>query len=194
MKIYHYTSTLSLRQVLGRGGEPSGLVPRKQKAIFALLEPTPESWVHNPDFPTIWGKLISYLGPAGIVLTEVEIDPLRDNVVVADRAHCEGILRPDQDIPSRYLYPSDEEAQEAFDRSKIHILDYLRLCERGELAYSLPEILITNPVASERVSVSNMQPLLEGQLVSHVYGRDWIVSRINSVLDKRYLAVMLYYC
>jgi hypothetical protein len=80
-KAYHYTSWQNINPILGgkftrHGKKGKGLIRhrgylnqigRGEKASYALMEPSPESWRLNPNG---WEKLMSYVGP---VLLEIDL-------------------------------------------------------------------------------------------------------------------------
>ena len=60
---------------------PSGA--SKKKAIFGFLEPRPDSWLNNKEFPNIWNELIEVRKP-DLNLLKLEIP--EDKVLVLDYA------------------------------------------------------------------------------------------------------------
>lgn len=175
MKIYHYTK-LENWQDIKEGSYQSkdrpGLGAIKQMgkydpeafetgAIWALLKPEPENWTSNKDFPEIWQWLKNDIGR---LLLEIEIDLDKDPVFVVDWGHREGFLRKDlpNKIPEKYYHQSVQEAERAYMASKISLKEYLE--RQKELAYSLPEIVVTDYIPLERIKVSDQQHLLEEKL------------------------------
>lgn len=129
-------------------------------AVFALLDPMPNTWVHNPHFIQIWGHLKRHVGR---LLLEIDIDPKKDPVFVVDRGHVEGHLYKEKEgIPEKYLHGSLAEAEEAYMKSRITLRDYLNHSER--LAYSLPEVIITEQVPLEKIKISKEQPFIDEDL------------------------------
>jgi hypothetical protein len=128
-----------------------------RKATFALPEPLPHSWINNQDFPTAWDALKKYMGK---MLMEITLEP-SDNVMVLDQALT---YDDDETIPA----PSDREAwariekehyekEERYWNSRVPFEQYLADPSR----FSLPEIIILNPIPRERARISNQQPLIE---------------------------------
>lgn len=176
MKVFHYTTFGDIGGILGkRRGDPAGLEPRTRIdsllpelkstwASFALLEPAPESWVNNPYFQNIWKILSSNLQilDYGALLLELDVDIKNDQVFVGDRAHIEGYLYTDKTgIPAKFLHGSHTAASEAFAQSITPLDAYLKGESEG---FSLPEVIITNPIPLERITVSSRQPLIEVEL------------------------------
>jgi hypothetical protein len=128
------------------------------KATFGLLEPIPKDWTDNKTFPATWEILREGMG---YVLLELEIDPEKDPVYIADRAHKEGYFRrTEQKIPDEFRHKRRREAERAYMESKIPLKDYM---ERG-LKYSLPEVVIETDLPPERIKISTEQPLVEETL------------------------------
>ena len=128
-----------------------------RKATFALPEPLPHSWTNNQDFPTAWDALKKYMGK---MLMEITLDP-SDSVMVLDQALT---YDDDETIPA----PSDREAwaridkehyekEERYWNARVPLEQYLADPSR----FSLPEIIILNPIPRERVRISSQQPLIE---------------------------------
>lgn len=103
IKVYHYTAFNKLGSVLGDMVEP-GRQPGLElgtaigrvsypaantRAVYCLLEPTPENWVNNPNFPVTWRNLVRNIGIMGYGkwLLEVNVDSHSNKVLVGDRAH-----------------------------------------------------------------------------------------------------------
>jgi len=132
-----------------------------RKAIFALPEPTPRSWTDNRDFSShAWDDLKKYMGK---MLVEITLDP-SDNVMVLDQAHTYKLYAGgDESIPP----PASEEwtrlqaeiyaREERYWNSRVPFEQYLADPSR----FSLPEIIILNPIPRERARISNQQPLIE---------------------------------
>lgn len=195
MKIYHYTSFSKIGGILGKWpGEVCGLEPRSSiglpfsgldlpKAVFGLLEPSPENWVNNPHFPVTWRKLIynlQVMNHDGAVLLEVEVDGLNDKAFVAEEAHIEGYLYVDKaNIPNEFLHESQREAEEAYLGSMISINEYVEKHRAEGWGYSLPEVVVLNPIPFGRIAVSSQQPLLEDDLASRSGERNYLIQLIT---------------
>ena len=104
----------------------------------------------------------------GQILLEVEINPETDGVIMVDRGHMVKFNsslpggRITSNVPQQYDHNTLEQAMEAYVRSRIPLLDYLEK-SRGS-PYLLPEAVITKPISSKRILVSQTQPLLEEEL------------------------------
>lgn len=180
MKVYHYTSFSKIGGILGKHrSRDTGLQPRRKvgmdlpspdypRAVFALLEPTPNNWVENKDFPDTWNVLVHdlQLMNEGAVLLEIDIDE-KDQAFVGERAHLEGFLTEDKtSISDKFAHQDSRVAEGEFIKSQIPLRDYVEKVRAGKLQYSLPEVVIFNTVPPERISVSSQQPLLEQELRS----------------------------
>ncbi len=173
IKVYHYAQ-LSDWTPIATGDEevePTGLVPQrnigaadrdawKTPAIFGFVNPTPTEWVKNPHFNDIWKRQHRELG---ILLLEINVNPYTDTALVADRGYIEGYLYKDKTgIPTQYVEEHREPAERKYMASRVPLLDYTTNPEKFQ--FSLPEVLIPQHVPLEKISVSRIQPRLEGIL------------------------------
>ncbi|OGY85666.1 MAG: hypothetical protein A2233_05630 [Candidatus Kerfeldbacteria bacterium RIFOXYA2_FULL_38_24] len=175
MKVYHY-SHLSNWQNIQRGSWKSDNKPGlgayrrigqddmeacNTKAVFALLEPLPDNWINNEHFKGVWDY---FRYDIGTLLLEIEIDPEKDQIFMADRGHVEGVLyyEDKEGIPEKYLHPSRREGERSYMESKIPLKDYLEKAK--DLRYSMPEVIITEDVPLEKIRISEQQPLIEDEL------------------------------
>jgi hypothetical protein len=180
MKIYHYTNFSNVGKILGKfncAPQEFGIKPnryigqvfgsaRERLATFGFLEALPDSWVNNKDFPLTWKTLVHdfKISDSGELLLEISIDS-DDLVYVADRAHIEGVLYPDQaKIPEKYQHVNLEDGEESYMQSLVPLKDYLEKQKEGQ-SYSLPEVVIFNRIPPERIEVSSIQPLIEEDLL-----------------------------
>lgn len=92
----------------------------------------------------------------------------------------EGFLYKEKDgIPKKYLHESRKKSERAYMASKIPMLDYLE-SKGGE--YSLPEVIITEHIPLERVTISKQQPLLEADLIMYTgKWRERIIDQIGKI-------------
>jgi len=179
LQVYHYTNFSKVGGILGKfQGEESGLTPRtyigqafgparEKPATFALLETAPHSWIHNEHFPLTWKNLVHNLDilDNGKLLLEISVDPQEDDAFVGDRSHIEGVRYSDNsNIPERYRHKNLKEGERMFMESAIPLKEYLERQKRGEVSYSLPEVLIFNNIPADRIRVSESQPLIEDDL------------------------------
>jgi len=176
MKVYHY-APLDSWFLIKNGSKSEGLKPGlhakgrvgqmdpeawKTTAIFCLDDPMPQKWVDNKQFGDVWGRLKSGVGK---LLLEIEIDPEIDPVFVIEGAHNEGgklLSHPEfrETAPASYLHEDITETESAYIKTKIPLRDYIE----GGVQYILPEIVITGDVSIDKISVSEMQPILEEKL------------------------------
>jgi len=174
--IYHYTSLPDASLILGKRTEPGleeGLIPGRaigfqplptelawQKATFGLLEPLPTSWIHNNEYPRSWRTLVHdlHVGLEGTILLEATVDSETDSVFVGDRGLIEAPL---YDKTSDRL--QRKAGEEAFMQRLVPLEDYLTNQEK-KAPFSLPEVVILEPLPAERIRVYHQQPLLENEL------------------------------
>jgi hypothetical protein len=181
VKVFHYSQIERWSEIVKgswKSGEKPGLGASHRMghhddeafntcAVFALLEPIPESWTQNPYFKDVWQWLIADIGD---LLLEIEVDPETDNVLVVDRGHLEGFLYEDKTgIPERYMHLSRKAAERAMMESKIPLGEFL--ARKKELQYSLPEVIFPQNVPLDKISVSTTQSSLEVKLSK--YNRTW---------------------
>lgn len=206
IKVYHYTDFSKVGQILGKiqnTKQVSGLEPRRyigqvfgpareRRTTFAFLEPVPNNWVNNEYFPLTWKTLVHDLSilDNGKLLLEISTDPQKDEVFVADRSHMEGVRYSDKtNIPEKYRHKSLEEGEQQFMESAIPLKEYLKRQKRGEILYSLPEVVIFNSIPSDRIVVSESQPLIEEDLKKLRFeGRNHLVDLILRGYASRELA------
>jgi hypothetical protein len=203
IKVFHYTDFSKLGSVLGDFVEP-GRQPGLElgtaigrvsypaastRAVYCLLEPTPDNWVSNPNFPVTWRNLVRNIGimDYGKWLLEVGVNFQRDRVLVGDRGHFEGVLCSEEDetavnTPTQYRHPGLKVAEQAFMTSLIPLADYLDKSDKGAVSYSLPEVLIMDPVPVERIKISEQQPLIEEDLAKP-FGQEELIYRILRVSE-----------
>lgn len=133
-------------------------------AVFGLLSPTPENWTGNEAFTLTWDALTHDLG--GRLLLEIDVDPEKDrDVFVVDRGYMEGFLHKDVEnanIPKKYDFQNRHDAEKAYIESKVSLKEFIE--EEPSHAFSLPEVMITDDIPMNRLSVSSEQPLLEREL------------------------------
>lgn len=174
MKLYHYTHPSKCVEVLhGESQELSlnSLVGRLKcneiYGAFTLLEPQPDNWINNSDFPDFWSRLKSHMGQ---ILLEININPESDKVIVLDRGHLVKFNSSlpggsiSSNVPQQYAHETREKAEEAYVGSRVLLMKYLQ--ESETFQYALPEAVITKPVPSKRIVVSQTQPLLEEELLT----------------------------
>lgn len=163
MILYHYTRPNLWKHISqGTGSEGyRGLVPRSSYlntvgaplSVFALTEPTPASWRLNSDYPDAWSDLVSLDIGIGQMLLEITVDS-SDNISVHDYGHR----------LFGFMYACSDEARAKGDLEYLNtglaLPDYLQKLRDGE-DFSLPEVLIHNPIPLERLRVSAAQPLID---------------------------------
>ncbi|KKT69342.1 MAG: hypothetical protein UX09_C0025G0004 [Candidatus Uhrbacteria bacterium GW2011_GWE2_45_35] len=181
MKVYHYAHLRKWQDIQkgswktdNRPGLSAGRrVGQRDKeawktmAVFAFLEPLPDSWVNNTCFKGVW--MDRFRSNIGSLLLELDVDLEGGEIFVVDNGHMEGfIYQKETGIPKKYLHRSNEEAERAYMESKISLKDYLEKAE--DLGYSMPEIIILKDVPMERIRISDQQPLIEEDLEKYGEG------------------------
>lgn len=192
MKIYHYTS-LSDWEEIKQGSYVSNHKPGlganrrvgrvnneawNTTAVFALLEAIPKNWTHNKEFPDIWARLKRDIGK---VLLEINIDEKDQSVFVIDRSELQKYLDIDNTNQSEEEKKMNRDTAEGkYIGSRISLFDYLK--KENNHSYTLPEVIITEDIPIEKVSISKEQPLLE-ELLSEIKGeyRNRIVKQIKDI-------------
>jgi len=181
IKIYHYTNASHWYDIV-EGSEFEGIKPGlspqrsigsmddeawRTKVIFGLLKPQPEQWVSNPYFKNTWPVLKRDLTRrGGSLLLEIKVDPDRDKVWVADRAHMEGHFYPDEaSVPAEYRHSTKELEERHYMESRVPLLTYLNSADT--LDFSLPEVISPQEFPLDRIAVSHQQPLLEARLAKY---------------------------
>lgn len=181
MKVYHYT-WLDKWEKIKEGSWESGHKPGlgailrvglkdmrawETTAAFGFTDPIPQEWVENNQaFQNVWERLQADMGE---LLLEVEVDPEKDPVFVIDRGHFEGFKclnnQKAEGISPQYLHSDRAEAEGAYIATKIPLKDYLK--RKDELKYALPEIIISENVPFDKISISENQPILEEKLIKY---------------------------
>lgn len=190
MQVYHYAKLTKWKDIAqgsykskhrpGLGGRPIGQYGDAFNtiAVFAHLDPIPSQWTNNTDFPNVWEHLKFGMGS---LLLEIDTDPAIDPVSVVDYGHMWGYFYEDKTvIPAKYRHPSQETAEKKYLTSKVPLLDYLQI--PPELQYSLPEIILSDYIPFDKITVSEMQPLLEEELAS--YRNTEIEDQIRNHIDR----------
>ncbi len=164
MILYHYTRPNLWKHISQGTGEQGfkGLVPKSMPtesgnspySVFTLTDPLPASWRLNKDYPDAWSDLISLDSGIGQMLLEVEVAPT-DRIRVYDYAY---ILFTN--TYCAYDSKAREDGDFAYLSHGLSLDSYLERL-RGGQDFSLPEVLIQNPVPLERLRVSATQPLID---------------------------------
>lgn len=188
MILYHYATPGLWKHISEGIGEQAykGLVPKSSptnhvdsaNGIFALTDPMPKSWMLNKLYPDAWTHLISLEAGIGRLLLDVEVRP-SDDIMVYDFGYKLSALK----YRRRYnIYDAwvMEEAEGRYLANGLSLSAYLVRKAKG-IDFSLPEVIIANPVPLERLSISKDQPLLDEVIEGRVRYR----YRINEQLDDR---------
>jgi hypothetical protein len=164
--MYHYTNPEAYSSMkTGRTYREKGLLPIRrfitlnrrvdlpEKAfegnIQGLLEPEPESWTNNPEFPEVFRYLAHDLCKRDeLMLLSVELLPT-DDAYVVDRAHFERFLyrgvyqKAGNPLPPDY---TEDKALRLYWESRVPVNEY-----KG--GYSLPQFSVWSPIDFDRLKV-----------------------------------------
>ena len=154
------------------------------KAIFALTHPMSASWRLNKHYPDAWDDLISLEVGISRMLLEVETSS-SDEIKVYDYGY-----KLFAQMYAAYDAKAMEEAELHYLANGLPLKTYLDTLDQGQ-DFSLPEVVILNPIPLERLSVSPTQPLLdeviEGRvryrhrIGEQVYDRQILLQQIQTV-------------
>jgi len=119
--------------------------------IEALLEPEPESWLHNPEFPGLWWYLMHDLRKESeLVLLSFEIKP-KDDAYVVERAHMENELYREGKNRGKSTRRTMNLACKKYWESRIPVFEY-------EDNYKLPQLAIWSTIEFDRLNVEWIKP------------------------------------
>jgi len=170
---YHYTTLLDYESMQnGRTYRKKGLLPigrfinlgegnclpkdAHEGCISCLLEPEPQSWVNNKQFPYTWISLMSHLclkdnslSPelSKLVLLSFEI-LCQDNAYVVERAHIEKWRAKNQ------TKKQEKESYTNYWNSRVSVSEY-----KGN--YNLPELAIFSYIPIDRLKLESEKPISE---------------------------------
>lgn len=160
----------------------SSAVPHEfiEPVIFAFLEPEPQSWRQNSEFPLAWSSVLNYVirpsfaldyreaegmwVPQDLVLLSFEVQP-DDNAYILDRAH---------------VFREGVKPRERFNKyftSRVPVFDY-------DGSYSLPELVVWNIIDFDRLKLEEVSPFLQEEIRRLLIMRK--VDRLMPVLLKGY--------
>ncbi|MFA6076793.1 MAG: hypothetical protein WC735_01815 [Candidatus Paceibacterota bacterium] len=195
MKVYHYTSLDNwalIKKGSWKSRDKSGLGAIRRVgqvhedaldtgAVFALLEPVPKNWTHNTQFPDIWFHLTRDIGR---MLLEIQVDESDKNVFVVDRGEIEKFLyKIGSEGGGKEIYNERKIAEGKYIGSKVPIAEYLRHPER--YPFVLPEVIFTDDIPIEKISISAEQPLMQELLDKEVGEtgsyRDSVIRQIKEI-------------
>ncbi len=175
--MYHYTNPQAYRAMKtgGRYNEPK-LQPLRalltgplwplqayRKATKGLLEPEPERWINNPNFPHLWRYLMNDLLQDELMLISCELTR-KDKAFVLDRAHIERELYKEakgQGTPTRR---SMAKAYKDYWNSKVPPLKY-------EGNYVLPHFAVFSIISFDRLKVEWIKS--EDDVIKQIQENNW---------------------
>ena len=166
---YHYTNQKAYKSMHTNGvdrkfrtplNDFQGLIPSKmfvhpnlktfpeeahKNVIEGLLEPEPESWLENSEFPFLWKLLMHDICRENdTILLSFELEP-KDKAYVVDRAHVERELRKGP------IKGSLNRAYKNYWKSRVPVFEY-------DGSYSAPQLAIWSPIEFERLNVEWRKP------------------------------------
>jgi len=163
MKMYHYTNPEAYREMKKESPGREGLspltcmlIPRYEgpdwpmsssiRSIKGLLEPEPESWKENKEFPFLWVRLMNsfFINSDELMLLSCEILP-KDDAYITDRANIERELYRE----GREGTTTNERLAAAFEKywgERVPALEY-------QGGFELPQFEVLTPIEFERLNV-----------------------------------------
>lgn len=186
---YHYTNGAAYRSMQRKGDsgwaygifrEFVGLIPGRrfiyddetwgklpkeanERAIRALLEPEPQSWAQNPEFPNLWAYLMDAILISvpefgsdlekDVVLLSFELTP-EDRAFIVDRAILERELYKEAKGQGESTQETRREAFRRYWESRVPAFDY-----NG--GYELPKLAIWSGIEFGRLRVEWRKPSSE---------------------------------
>jgi len=118
--------------------------------IQGLLEPEPESWTNNPEFPNLWAYLMNDIGlhdacDQGRLSLSFTVLPT-DKAYVVERAHVERAFYSPQASNRKVM----REAWGNYWESRVPVFDY-------QGGFSLPQLDIWSPIDMDRVHLEKVE-------------------------------------
>jgi len=174
---YHYTNSKAYRSMQTNGVDGygvfgfnhfSGLIPSKRfiplsggnglpdeacdGVIEGLLEPEPQSWLKNPEFPGFWGYLMHDIcfGKDDVMLLSFELKP-DDRAYVVERAHVERDLYRELKGQGKSTRETSNEASRKYWESRVLVFDY-------DDSYSAPQLSIWSGIPLDSLKVEWVKP------------------------------------
>lgn len=178
MKVYHYASVGGWRDIKEgswKSRDEPGLgaclrvCPNNWEdegasdgAVFGLLEPEPETWVKNTEFPVAWNFLMGNVGR--LLLTYEPNDELIDKSFVIDWSHRERVLGGHKDdlgkTTGELSYEDRHLAEKAYWESKVPLAEYIDTPEAIS-GLVLPEVITMCNVPFSMVEIADLQPRMQ---------------------------------
>lgn len=129
--------------ILGKGNS----LPMRvhDPANFGFLEPRPDNWINNKEFPYFWNIVMERVHAGGcshrkkILILEAEVNP--EKTFVVDRGHVENFL-----YENRKNRGTEEAAYRKYWKSRVLIDQY-----KGN--YCLPEVVTWEPIGLDKLRV-----------------------------------------
>jgi hypothetical protein len=179
VKGYHYTNPEAYKSMQTRGinghysskfDEFKGLILRKRfvnlregkdlpnKAydgvIEGLLEPEPESWIKNPEFPHLWSYLMHDIcREKEVILLSFELNK-KDEAYIVDRAHVERELYRESKGQGKTTKETRDDAYMKYWKSRVKVFDY----EHNTKKYSVPQLSLWSGMGFERLNIEWIKP------------------------------------
>ena len=145
-------------------GEGNGLPERAHDAIVeGLLEPEPDCWLKNPEFPHLWRYLMHDICRGDVLLLSFELLP-KDEVYVVDRAHVERELYRESKGLGKSTRETRNVAFRKYWESRVPVFEYSG-------GYDVPQLATWSGIEFERLNVEWQKPHRE--VWDRVLDNDW---------------------
>lgn len=179
IRVYHYTNSEAYKSMKTKGIDGyfcdeydnfTGIIPRKRfinlgdgknlpsKAyngiIEGLLEPEPESWIKNPEFPNLWNYLMHDICRKDkVMLLSFDILP-KDEAYVVERAYVERELYREAKGRGKMTRETRNEAFMKYWNSRINIFEYITKNKNVmKINYAVPQLAIWSGIEFERLNI-----------------------------------------
>jgi len=133
-------------------GKRNGLPDQAyDNVIEGLLEPEPQLWLENPEFPFLWGSLMHDIcRKEETMLLSFALEP-KDQAYVVERAHVERELYREAKGQGKPTRESRDEAFKKYWESRVPVFDY-------DGGYSVPQLTLWSGIEFERLNVEWVKP------------------------------------
>jgi hypothetical protein len=157
---YHYTNPEAYRLMENGDMYDRGLCPIRRfikesnnlpdeafkGTIQGLLEPEPESWLNNPEFPALWLYLMHDIClENNVMLLSFQILPT-DKAYIVERAHIERELYREMREGRTSTNKEKERAYLKYWKSRVPVFEY-----KGN--YSVPQLTIWSKIEFDRLNI-----------------------------------------
>ncbi len=156
--VYHYTTPKSYKGM--KTGERYGLRGIRPVSLFidqigglnlpdeahesvvsTLLDPLPDSWINNREFPGIWGSLAYHL------VREDRLVLLSFRLLPSDKAYV---------VEEAHLFRNKGKSEEAIKKKWTDYWESRITIKKYDGKYSLPSVAIWNPIKLGRIRLETI--------------------------------------